>query len=227
MNPSVEAAWIAASSGFLGVLVGVAGTTIVAVVGFRNTRAATEKTVNAAHSERVWDRKADAYQDALTAALWRTHRRMYLTTAHLTDEQYAEAANTLFMMQTEQDWWALQGRLGTFGDPEVVTAYNKTLLANENAHRQHDKWRKVNQRAADGRRRRNVTQEGIQNMRAAEAFERSELQVAMSQAQLRDYELERAIRKDLDLKNYDPTPERAVFTELNRAAASPPVSEQD
>src|SRR5258708_35299250 len=55
MTPEIEVAWIAGGSGLLGVLVGVTGTVIVGVAGFRNTRGATEKTVDAAHNERVWD----------------------------------------------------------------------------------------------------------------------------------------------------------------------------
>jgi hypothetical protein len=45
MNPSIEAAWIAGGSGFLGVLVGVTGTAIVARIGFKSTRAAMDATV--------------------------------------------------------------------------------------------------------------------------------------------------------------------------------------
>jgi hypothetical protein len=59
MNPAIEAAWIAGTSG------------VVGIAGFRNTLRATRDTADAAHKERVWDRKADTYQEALTASLWR------------------------------------------------------------------------------------------------------------------------------------------------------------
>lgn len=149
MSPSVEAAWIAASSGLLGVIVGVTGTAIVGIAGFRNTRAATDQTLRAARGDRVWNRKADAYQDALTAALWRNHRRMYLTTADLTDDQYIRASAEVFERQTQQEWWEMQGRLGTFGAQDVVQAYNRSLKATEFAHRRHEEWRQA-RKDADG-----------------------------------------------------------------------------
>jgi hypothetical protein len=75
MQPIVEAAWIAASGAALGVI----GTVIVAVTGFRNTRAITDKTIQAAaqdsirarndaRTDRLWERKAAAYADFITHA---------------------------------------------------------------------------------------------------------------------------------------------------------------
>jgi hypothetical protein len=74
MKPSVEAAWIAAASGFLGVLVGVTGTAIVARIGFRSTRdataAATAATLTTVRAQieadrrnRIWEQRAAAYTD--------------------------------------------------------------------------------------------------------------------------------------------------------------------
>jgi hypothetical protein len=71
MNPSIEAAWIAGASGFLGVVVGVTGTVVVARVGFHSTRDATAATNAAAGADvtaqieadrrnRVWERQAAA-----------------------------------------------------------------------------------------------------------------------------------------------------------------------
>jgi hypothetical protein len=216
MRPTVEAAWIAAGGGLLGVLVGVAGTVIVGIAGFRNTRSATDKTVSAAHTERVWDRKADAYQEALAASLWRNHRRMYLTHTELSEEQYAEAANALFLMQTEQDWWMLQGRLGTFGSPSVVGAYNKSLLATEYAHRRHDEWRQARGIVQDSRKGRGTTAAGVDANMVTVAEALTTFKNAMAQAQNADYALERAIRYDLNPD--EPISDAQVFTNLNQNA---------
>jgi hypothetical protein len=47
MNPMVEAAWIAGGSGFLAVLVGVTGTVVVAMRGYRSTQRATQQSIAA------------------------------------------------------------------------------------------------------------------------------------------------------------------------------------
>ena len=216
MRPTIEAAWIAAGGGLLGVLVGVAGTAIVGIAGFRNTRRATDKTVSAAHIERVWDRKADAYQDALAASLWRNHRRTYLTQTELSEEQYAEAASALFLMQTEQDWWTLQGRLGTFGSPTVVTAYSKSLLATEYAHRRHDEWRQARRIVQERRKGRGTSAAGGDSNVVATAQALTAFQDAMAEAQKADYALERAIRHDLNPD--EPTSGTQVFVDLNKNA---------
>jgi hypothetical protein len=86
MSPVVEAAWIAAGVS----IVSLAGTVTVAIVGFRNTRKATAQTVDAstnntvralaaARSDRLWDKQAAAYVDAVTEVLARGTRREALT----------------------------------------------------------------------------------------------------------------------------------------------------
>lgn len=66
MNPVVEAAWIAGASGLVGVVVGVGGTVTVGIVGFRSTRKATVDTLKAAHDDKVYEKRAAVYVDALT-----------------------------------------------------------------------------------------------------------------------------------------------------------------
>jgi hypothetical protein len=86
MSPVVEAAWIAAGVS----LVSLGGTVAVAIVGFRNTRNATARTVEAntsntvralaaARSDRLWDKQAAAYVDAVAEVLARRTRREALT----------------------------------------------------------------------------------------------------------------------------------------------------
>jgi hypothetical protein len=61
MNPTVEAGWIAAGVG----VVGIIGTSVVAVVGARSTKDATTATLDAEHEGRVWDKRADVYVQAI------------------------------------------------------------------------------------------------------------------------------------------------------------------
>src|ERR1039457_5485073 len=72
MDPSIEAAWIAAGAGALGALVGVAGTVIVSISGYRNTMRSTEKTFNAGRDQDIWEKRADAYVDTIAALLQRS-----------------------------------------------------------------------------------------------------------------------------------------------------------
>jgi hypothetical protein len=207
MQPGIEEAFIAAGSGLLGALIGVTGTTIVGVTGFRSTRKATEATVGAAHSDRLWDRKADAYQDALAAAIWRMHQRHVFTRPDLTDDQRAEAADALFAIEAEQDWWTLQGRLGTFGAKKVVRAYNESNLANQRAHQRHYTWQAGRRGAQEMRNDSQVTEQDIverlgKSLAAAgEAF-----LSAMTEAQAADERLEQAIRDDLGHKDDQAAP---------------------
>jgi hypothetical protein len=68
MNPTVEAAWIAAGVGILS----LAGTVTVAIIGYRNTRKAA---LEAARNERLWDKMAAAYEEVLIALLRRQAER--------------------------------------------------------------------------------------------------------------------------------------------------------
>jgi hypothetical protein len=144
MDPTVQGAWVAAVSGFVGVLVGVGGATLVATKGSRNARVATEKTLeatrdatqkalDASRADRLWARRADAYQDAMTAALQRHDRRQQVLDAEVS----AEALE----LKVGQEWYDMLGRLRTFGTPKVVTAFEHSMKVSErlNVHRQDTK----------------------------------------------------------------------------------------
>ena len=75
MQPVIAAAWIAAGAGVLGVI----GTVIVAVSGFRSTHKVTDQTIQAAaresirqlaaaRADRLWERQATAYAAFMTNA---------------------------------------------------------------------------------------------------------------------------------------------------------------
>ena len=84
VNPTIEAAWIAAGVGALG----IAGAVTTAIVGFRSTRNATTKTVAAgtastmatlaaAREERLWEKQAAAYEETIAALLHRQMKRQH------------------------------------------------------------------------------------------------------------------------------------------------------
>lgn len=75
LSPVVEAAWIAAVPGSLGII----GTVVVSIVGTRTTRQATIATINADHKARVWEKRAAVYEDAVSEVLARRTRRESLT----------------------------------------------------------------------------------------------------------------------------------------------------
>jgi hypothetical protein len=134
MSPAIEAAWIAAGVSILS----LAGTVVVALAGFRNTRAATTVSLRADRDNRIWDRKTEAYQLALSGALYRSNHRQQLLAQLFAEggrEEYSVEAAKAFTDMTEREWNDLLGRLGTLGSEEVIDAYMATLEATREAHR--------------------------------------------------------------------------------------------
>lgn len=75
MSSVVEAAWIAAIPGSLGII----GTVVVSYIGYRGSRQATIATINAGHDARVWEKQTSAYEDAVREVLARRSRRDAIT----------------------------------------------------------------------------------------------------------------------------------------------------
>lgn len=145
MNPLVEAAWIAIG----GVLLGVGGTVIVGVSGFRSTRNATERTVQAAQEDRLWHKKADTYADALAAT---SARDKWLGELMGTVRKVHDDAGGMAFMeqlperlpgQSEQEWLNLQGRLRAYGAAEVLHTYNRAYDMTHTAVASYRFWREA------------------------------------------------------------------------------------
>jgi hypothetical protein len=123
MDPIVQSAWVAAASAFVGILVGVGGTTFI-------TLKSTKETLKARHDERLWDRKANAYQDAMTAALQRHDRRQQAVDT--------KASPETLDLKVGQEWYDMQGRLRSFGAMEVVTAFEDSMKASKRLDIHHE-----------------------------------------------------------------------------------------
>jgi hypothetical protein len=133
MNPTVEAAWIAGSSGLIGVLVGVTGTVTVARLGFRSTRAATEAAnatalaslwaqIEADRRNRIWEKQAASYTDVMVMI---GHRRTVysgMMRAMLTGTKPEEPPAPI-------DWAVLESRCVAYASPGVLAALQASVRA--------------------------------------------------------------------------------------------------
>jgi hypothetical protein len=77
MSPIIEAAWIAVAGGVSGALVGVIGSTTIAISSARNTRRSVEVTIEAERLQRLWEKQAAAYEDVVKEMLLRRTQREY------------------------------------------------------------------------------------------------------------------------------------------------------
>lgn len=143
MSPSIEAAWIAAGSGLLGVTVGVAGTVVVALAGFRNTRRSTAATVEASSEgiraqieadgrTRFWEKRASAYEAALAMVRYRAETRADRFRVYRMDEETEKKALDNLEAHEPPGLFEIQGRLLAYASSEVLNAY----LAAEAADRE-------------------------------------------------------------------------------------------
>jgi hypothetical protein len=135
MNPIVEASWIAAGSGIVGVLVGVGGTVTVAVLGSRNTRKATAEAIAAGAAQigtqieadrrnRIWEKQATAYTDAITGIMHRQKVRSGQMDGVITGSEPARPPVPV-------DWRELEGRLIAYSSPAVIEGLRQAAAAGE------------------------------------------------------------------------------------------------
>jgi hypothetical protein len=126
VNPSIEAAWIAGSSGFLGVLVGVTGTAVVARIGFKSTRTATDAAVagglatvqaqiEADRRSRIWEKRADAYTDLIAVIQHRQDIRQGMWQGIVTGAEPDRPSATVDVRQVE-------ARVIAYASNEVIRA---------------------------------------------------------------------------------------------------------
>jgi len=118
MNPTVEAARIA----LIGTGVGVGGTVTIAIVSFRTTLASVRKQIGADRNNRVWEKQAETYTDAITMVQLRTADRQAAMRKMLTG---AEPEAT----PTPVDPVTLNARIVAYASPGVLSAVTATVKA--------------------------------------------------------------------------------------------------
>jgi hypothetical protein len=133
MNPTIDAAWIAAASGFLGVITGIGGTVAVAFFGFRSTREATTASIAAGaegikaqleadRRNRIWEKQAAAYTEAISGILHRQEVRGGQWQGMVTGSEPPAPASPV-------DWRELESRLIAYASPAVIAALRDARTA--------------------------------------------------------------------------------------------------
>src|ERR1022692_3384391 len=128
MSPAVEAAWIAAVTGSVGVI----GTVVVGVVGFRNTRRATQDSIQGERLLRYEERQADAYKQALVALQIRKDQRRADLLGDLADPESLKRFGEFIDSYDRSRWYEANAGLLIYATDKIRDAVD---AANE-AHRQ-------------------------------------------------------------------------------------------
>src|SRR5262249_44153113 len=117
------------------------GTVIVGVAGFGASIWNTRKTVHAARTSGIWDRRADIYVQALAAVQYRqTMREQSRPQTYPVDDQVTEKAQVRPAASQPPDWNALDARLRAFASETVVAAMQDSSTAHTRAVRARASW---------------------------------------------------------------------------------------
>jgi hypothetical protein len=148
VNPTVEAAWIAAGVAGLG----IAGTATVAIAGFRSTKNATIRTISAntantmaslaaAREDRLWDKRAAAYEETLAGLLHGQMKRQHDLRMYRLNEDAEEVLKEFFSSYKQPGWFPAQARLRAYASEEVWEAFEAARQADIEALGLYMRWK--------------------------------------------------------------------------------------
>lgn len=130
MDPTITAAWISGGVG----AVGIVSTAVTAWIGSRNTRKATEQaiaagadntraTLAAAREDRLWEKRAAAYEEFLTELLSRKAERRRELREDLLGEIAEDQLATIHDDYDPLGSPEIQGRLTAYASDAVLEAF--------------------------------------------------------------------------------------------------------
>lgn len=149
VDPTITAAWITGGVG----AVGIVGTVVTAIVGSRNTRMATERTIaagaatttatlDAARADKLWEKQCAAYEETLTGLLYRQAKRRHDLRGFRWDEATEKQLKGVFDDDDPAGLFEAQGRLVAYASEGVRDAFTV-------ASRVHDEvWAQYRRRVA-------------------------------------------------------------------------------
>jgi hypothetical protein len=131
VDPTITAALISGAVGALG----IAGTVATAVVGSRNTRRATEQSVGAgaantratlaaAREDRLWEKRAAAYEETLTGLLHRQAQRHFDLRKYRVYGEEEQKLKEFYQNYELPGVFEAQGRLVAYASDAVMDTFN-------------------------------------------------------------------------------------------------------
>lgn len=129
----------------------------MAFIGFRTTKRVTDKTVaagsqdtmrilNATRDDRLWEKRAAAYEEAIAYLLFRQFARSNLG-SELAGRSYTEPPKSWFGNYEPPGWVVIQGRLLAYGSDEIVAANQEAHAANDRIAWSYERWRTLADKA--------------------------------------------------------------------------------
>jgi hypothetical protein len=217
MDPAVIAASI-----------GVAGTVIVGVVGFWSTNRAGDKaaqaaagntirTLDAARDDRIWDRRASAYEQGIAALLYRRegrrkewaqlHEPSTLSVGRLYSYNVSLPDQPFFDRYPARGWIEAEGTLLAYATPRVIKALDAAREANDAARALIDSCQKLRPTIdipLELTREDSAVapEDSMQDAEAEAKFQAAlqALEPVVENAEQKDNDLINAIRNDLDAR---------------------------
>jgi hypothetical protein len=197
MTAVVEAAWIGAIIGGIGII----STATVAIVGARTTRKVTDRTnkagtanivlaLDAARAGLLWEKRADAYIDALRFLHRRQALRQEALRAARFDQQGEELIRQwLNSVNMPDEWQAVEMRVLAYGSQPVLDALREAGQANDAIGAARQKWEDAREQVSAAA----TLERAASDVRVAYDAIKS----AIEHADGKDEELLAAIRADL------------------------------
>jgi hypothetical protein len=213
--------------------IGVGGTVIVGVVGFWSTKTASDKAaqvatdntaraLDAARDERIWDRRARAYEQSVAALLYRRQQRrqelaelVALPAAGLRPlgrtyalwQEQVSLPDHPFFDRYPSGWFEVEGTLLAYATPKVITALDAARQADDAARIALGRCRKLSGKGIALDDLLKDSDASPEEARKPDANAQAELEAAakalwsaLGEAEQKDNHLIDAIRDDLDAK---------------------------
>jgi len=147
VTPAIEAAWIAAgATGF-----GIVSTATVAIVGFRSTRNATVRAIAAstantmaslaaAREDRLWEKRAAAYEEIIGVLTHRQMKRQHELRMYRLPDANEQQLKDFFDSYNPPRWFESQARLLAYASDDVRQAFEATRGADLEVRVGYDRW---------------------------------------------------------------------------------------
>jgi hypothetical protein len=204
VNPTVEAACIAAAAAGIG----IAGTVTIAIAGFHSTKnatsqaiaagiASTRATLAAAREDRFWEKQAAAYEEVIAALLYRQMKRQHELRMYRLNDAGEQQIKEFFSSYEPPGWFQAQARLRAYASDEVWEAFEATQKADIEVWGLYEQWKALaeHNRLAMESGRPGVAADGETTLNARRA-----VNPAVEEAEAREDVVVKLIREELRSK---------------------------